>query len=78
MDTENKYVKGFNTGYFIAKHESNLSNKLVKNSSNTDDFFRGLIDGTLEVKLEFQRRQLFILEEIRKKGNDIGLLYDKD
>ena len=77
MDTENKYVKGLIQVISLQSMKAICQISLSK-IPQIQMTFSGLIDGTLEVKLEFQRRQLFILEEIRKKGNDIGLLYDKD
>lgn len=72
METESKYIKGFNTGYLISKYENDLLIKLEKNFSKSNDFFQGFAEGSEEVKLEFEKKQYFNFKEIRKKGKDLG------
>lgn len=54
---EQLFVRGFNSGYILAKYESDLADKLCQ--LDTQDYFiSGLISGRSEYRLEKSKEQL--------------------
>ncbi len=54
---EQKYLKGFNDGYFTAKHMPDLRQSMTfKNVSGPTDYQLGYKDGEKEFAREFQER----------------------
>jgi hypothetical protein len=66
------YIKGFNSGYLLAKHIPTLLAKIVKNVRPTNDFTEGLFSGKEEYELEFSRTQLDELTRMRNRSKDRG------
>ena len=62
---EKLYIKGFNSGYLLAKHEPELLGKVLKNISPKKDFVEGLFSGKEEYELEYSRTQLDELNHLR-------------
>lgn len=62
------YIKGFNNGYFLAKHNLSLIEKLVQTESNLE-YIRALKDGSKTYKLEQQKERVNDLRKLRSKGN---------
>ena len=62
---EKLYIKGFNSGYLLAKHEPELLTKIVKNVSPANDFVEGLFSGKEEFELEYSRSQLDEINHLR-------------
>ena len=50
-----QYVKGFNHGYELQKHEPNLLNQLLNASNPKSDYFQGLKDGRKQMEKEIGR-----------------------
>jgi len=46
------YLKGFNNGYLLAKHEPNLAAQLVTNPNDHNPYFKGLVSGKQEYDKE--------------------------
>ena len=46
------FIKGFNNGYLLAKHEPELVNKLIKNPANDNEYMKGLAFGHEEYEME--------------------------
>ena len=66
MSNQDKlYIKGFNSGYLLAKHEPELLTKIVKNVSPANDFVEGLYSGKQEYELEYSRSQLDEINHLR-------------
>lgn len=70
MDTEEKFIKGFNHGYTLAEHEPDLLSKIVKNLDSTNDYVQGIISGKEEFELEKSRTHLDDLTQLRNKSQD--------
>lgn len=71
METEDKYVKGYNSGYFIMKYEVDLSKKIENNLPRTNDFLQGFFDGCEQLRLENMYEQLLQLKGIRNSRSDL-------
>lgn len=69
METEEKYIDGFNTGYLIARHEARLADILPKNLVNVNDFFQGFIDGKDQQLIEVKLSELKQLKVAKFKGS---------
>ena len=67
---EKLYIKGFNSGYLLAKYMPVLLTKIVKNVSPTNDFVEGLFSGKQEYELEYSRTQLDELNLLRNKSEN--------
>lgn len=53
MDTqEQQYIKGFNNGYLLAKHEPQLAAQLTAQPNNHSEYFKGLVGGKQEYEKE--------------------------
>ena len=66
MSNQDKlYIKGFNSGYLLAKYMPALLAKILKNVSPTNDFVEGLFSGKEEYELEYSRTQLDELNLLR-------------
>ena len=79
METqEHLFIKGFNSGYILAKHMPILLLKIVKNVSPAGDFIEGLFSGKEEYELEYSRNQGNDLSRLRNasKSQDKGLERD--
>ena len=70
METQERlYIKGFNSGYLLAKHMPTLLQKIVKNFSPADDFSEGLFSGKKEFEIENARIQTEELKRLRNKSH---------
>jgi len=75
---EQKYIKGFNSGYLLAKHMPTLLSKVVKNISPADDFSEGLLFGKEEYELEYSRIHTDELKRLRNKSQDRDKGHERD
>jgi hypothetical protein len=75
---QTQYIRGFNSGYLLAKHIPALLAKIVKNVRPTNDFSEGLFSGKEEYELEHSRTTLEDLKRLRNnsKGHDKGIEKD--
>ena len=79
MDTEKKFIKGFNHGYILAEHEPDLLNKIVKSLIELDsknDYVQGVASGKEE--LEKARTHLDDLNRLRNKSQDRDRALDRE
>lgn len=65
---EEKYKKGFNSGYLLAKHEPELLNKIVKERNPDNDYFSGLVLGRKEYEREKMKT---LLKENDSRENEL-------
>lgn len=49
---EQNYIKGFNNGYLLAKHEPDLAAKLIATPNEQNPYFKGLSSGKQEYEKE--------------------------
>jgi len=71
MNAEKKFIKGFNHGYILAKHEPDILSKIVKNLNSTNDYIQGIVSGKEEFELEKSRTHLDDMNRIRNKSKDM-------
>jgi len=67
---EQLYIKGFNSGYLLAKHMPTLLSKVVKNMSPKNDFSEGLFSGKHQYELEHSKNQADELKHLRNKSQN--------
>ena len=71
MEAEEKYIKGFNSGYFITKYEVDLSKILHNNLSCPNEFFEGFFEGKEQFMFENNLEELQHLKTRRKEKDDL-------
>jgi len=47
-----QYLKGFNNGYLLAKHEPQLAAQLTAQPNDHNEYFKGLVGGKAEYEKE--------------------------
>lgn len=56
-----EYIKAFNNGYLLAKHESKLLNALLQSTTaKENDYIKGMLDGMKQAekeKIQLERQQ---------------------
>lgn len=62
MNTEQQYIKGFNTGYLLTKYELEVSQKVIKNLPHIGEYFQGIFEGN---NMAHQEQQLVKVEELK-------------
>ena len=68
---EEKYIKGFNSGYILAGHKPELLQTITENLSTTNDYVAGLVDGKGQLKQEKRQAQTKAeLENLRNSTNE--------
>ena len=75
---EQKYIRGFNDGYLLAKHMPTLLSKLTKNLKVTNDFVEGILMGKEEFDLEHSRTQTDELKRLRNKSQNRDKGHERD
>jgi hypothetical protein len=71
---EQQYIKGFNDGYLLAKHEPALSEQLSANPNEHNEYFNGLIGGKAEYEKEVREwSKSFSRNSPAKDDRDIDL-----
>jgi len=69
MDSEQKFIKGFNAGYLLAKHNRKLSQTLKRGVQQNDNpYTEGFFKGTLEYDREQLRERA--KSQSKEKGHD--------
>lgn len=71
-EQEKQFIKGFNNGYFIAKYQPDLFEKLEKISNPDNEYFQGLLSGKKEYTTE---KNILLLKDLKhdiqlKKANE--------
>ena len=72
MEEEKKYIKGFNHGYLLAKHEPELFNKLTQGLGQENEYCKGLVSGGRSLKADKLRSLSSMYLQ-----NDPGITKDK-
>ena len=69
------YIKGFNHGYALTRHEPGLTAKIIKMLKPTTDYLSGFFNGKEEWELEHSLIQLETLRQLRNqcKNSEQGL-----
>lgn len=67
--SEQLFIKGFNNGYMLAKHEPAILTALLKNIAPRTPYIHGIAHGELEYEQEITMDRLKILDEVKGKGN---------
>lgn len=62
--TNEKYIKGFNHGYYLKKHKPELLKSILQSKSE-NDYFKGLNDGSKVLEKERIKNRL---QELKKKN----------
>ena len=76
MDDQDKYIKGFNHGYELQKHEPELLQLLIKATTVESDYFLGLKDGQKQMEKEaILSKSIFSQPD---KSKDTPPIRDKD
>ena len=52
QEQEQQYIKGFNNGYLLSKHEPDLAAQLTANPNDHSEYFKGLVSGKQEYEKE--------------------------
>ena len=75
MEISKLFIRGFNNGYYLAKHEPELLDKVITNMAPINDYLSGLLRGREEYESEHTKSVLKKISELRKdfKGRDRGL-----
>ena len=72
MNTE-KYIKGFNDGFILKKHKSELLENIL-NTTSSNDYIQGLKDGEREFKQQKVKSRTQELDDLKSsKSNNIDL-----
>jgi hypothetical protein len=69
-EQEQQYIKGFNGGYLLSKHEPDLTAKISQNLQPNTGYLEGFLSGKEEYQLENSRIQLNELEELRSRTKE--------
>ena len=78
MSTEKQYIKGFNNGYLLAKHEPALLSKIMTGLAPANDYLEGIFEGKDQYEREATKSKLDELQELRNKGKGRENSLDKD
>jgi hypothetical protein len=52
LSVDAQFVKGYNDGYLLAKHEPKLATQLSHNANDHSPFFKGLVAGKKQYEKE--------------------------
>ena len=77
-DPKEYYVKGFNHGYELQKHEPDLLRQLLNASNPESDYFQGLKDGQKEMEKEAMLDKSPSSQPDKQKDQDIIPPLDMD
>jgi len=54
---EELFIKAFNNGYLLAKHEPELAAKLTAQKNDDSEYFKALVSGKKEFEKEMEAQQ---------------------
>ncbi len=66
---EEKYTKGFNSGYILAEHKQELLQTVTNHLPPSNDYVTGLLDGKEQLEQEKTQEQVSEIEELRNRSN---------
>lgn len=55
LTVDPQYLKGFNNGYLLSKHDPNLAAQLTAQPNDQNEYFKGLTAGKKEYEREWAR-----------------------
>lgn len=67
---EEKYIKGYNSGYILASHKPELLQIITQNLSLANDYTVGILSGKNQFEKERQSVQIQDIEKLRNHGKD--------
>jgi hypothetical protein len=70
MDNEKQFIKGFNVGYQLSKHDPELLEKLTKNKADNSEYMRALQLGAKQHDAEKLLQQIK-QSQAKNKNRDI-------
>jgi len=70
MNTEIKYIEGFNNGYLLAEHKPELLKNISKSLKPANEYLEGVLDGKEQKENERVNEQLRDLNELRGNSQD--------
>jgi len=70
MDAGQQYLRGFNSGYFLAEHGPGLLSKILTGLAPTTAYLEGLFSGREEYVQELARIHQDDLTRLRNQGRD--------
>ncbi len=75
MDISKEYVKGFNNGYLLRKHQPMLMKNLEQGIKGDSPYVQGLKDGNVEYENELNQKLEKVQQQSREKNRhkDLGL-----
>lgn len=76
MNDQQIFIRGFNSGYLLAKYLPELLTKLLESIHASSPYVQGLSFGQKEFELEHSQRELETLKNIRAQNHSKGL--DRD
>lgn len=57
-EEEKQFIKAFNDGYLLSKHEPKLLNSILKSDNNNNEYIQGISEGAKQHKRETMRQEL--------------------
>jgi hypothetical protein len=73
---QEKYIKGFNSGYVLAEHSPKLLHLITANLSSAGEYVEGLKNGGIQFENGKTQEQLQSLSKLRERAktrtNDLG------
>jgi len=73
MDISKEYVKGFNNGYLLRKHQPMLMKNLEQGIKGESPYVQGLKDGNVEYENELNQKLEKVQQKSQFKSKDLGL-----
>jgi len=73
MEISKEYVKGFNNGYLLRKHQPMLMKNLEQGIKGDSPYVQGLKDGNVEYEKELNQKLEKVQQKSQEKDRDKGL-----
>jgi len=75
MEISKEYLKGFNNGYLLRKHQPMLMKDLEKGIKGDSHYVQGLKDGNVEYERELNRKLERVQQksQFKNRGRDLDL-----
>jgi len=68
---ENKYIKGFNSGYLMRKFKPELYKQMVQGMESSSDYSTGIVDGGGQYETERTHQQIKQrMDKAKSQGKD--------
>ncbi|TDI70669.1 MAG: hypothetical protein E2O88_03200 [Bacteroidetes bacterium] len=70
MELSKEYIKGFNNGYLLRKHQPMIMKNLEQGIKGDSPYVQGLKDGNVEYELELNRKLELHQQKSKNKSMD--------